>query len=80
MNEDNGLITAYFRENGGEVVKSYDYSVEYHSSNFTGCLKHRPQEEGPAVITAEGDYEYWGFILGLKVQVITLRDNLNHSN
>lgn len=55
LNEDTGIIYAHFRDNNLSVIKSSDGRIEHLMND----LPHRPQEEGPAVFTAAGDYEYW---------------------
>lgn len=65
LNEDTGVISAHFRGNGKDVIKSSDGRTEYVVEDVTDIgyedvfIKHREQGEGPAVITADGDREYW---------------------
>lgn len=65
LNEDTGMISAHFRKDGKSIVKSSDGRIEHliGGESFAGnpqiFIKHRPRQEGPAVITADGGYEYW---------------------
>lgn len=55
LNEDTGVISAIFYCNEKLILKSSDGRVEYLANG----VKHRPQNEEPVVITAEGVYEFW---------------------
>lgn len=59
LNEDTGKINALFRKNDINIFRSSDGSANYSLADSSGYVRHRPQEEGPAVITTDGDCEYW---------------------